>query len=71
MTNPHLGPWYTPTGAAPHLGLNPKTVRDLCAARAIECRVTYGPNGQARYHLSEAQIAAYNRLHTIPALRTA
>ena len=57
--------WHTPTQAAPLLGLHPRTVRDLCAARQIECRVTYGPKGQARYHLSDEQIAAYNRTHTV------
>ena len=57
--------WHTPTAAAPLLGLHPKTVRDLCASRSIECRVTHGPKGQARYHLSDDQIYAYNRIHTV------
>ena len=63
--------WHTPTAAAPLLGLHPRTVRDLCASRQIECRVTYGPKGQARYHLSDDQIYAYNRLHTVTARRVA
>ena len=28
------------------------------------CRVTYGPHGQARYRLRQAQIAACSRKHT-------
>lgn len=66
-----LGPWHTTTQAAPMLGLAPQTVRELCAAQLIECRVTVGPAGGRRYTLSDRQIAAYNRRHTQPVRKTA
>ena len=56
--------WLTPAQAAPLLGLHPKTVRDMCAARRIDCRVTFGPKGQARYQLSADHLRAFNLRHT-------
>lgn len=69
MFGDDLGPWHTTTQAAPLLGMHPKTVRLLCATKRIECRVTTGPKGQARYRISDQQIARFNRSHTQPATR--
>ena len=59
-----LGPRYTPSEAAPLLGMNAKTVQALCSAKGITHRRTYGPSGQPRYQISALQIAAFNRAHT-------
>ena len=59
-----LGPWFTPTQAAPLLGMHAKTVQEMCASKLIACRRMTGPNGQSRYKISALQIAAFNRAHT-------
>ena len=56
--------WHTPSQAAPELGYSTSTVRDMCATKQIECRVTVGPRGAVRYHIHRDAIAAYNRRHT-------
>ena len=53
--------WLTPAQAAPELGLHPKTVRQLCADKAIRRRKTTGPGGQPRYRIQRSAITAYNR----------
>lgn len=56
--------WASPAKAAPLLGLHAKTVRNMCAAKQIDCLVTYGPKGQARYRLSPDHIRAWLLRHT-------
>ena len=53
--------WLTPAQAAPLLKMHPKTVRELCADRRIERRVSFGPAGQPRYKISRAAIRAFIR----------
>lgn len=55
----------TPRQAAKELGLHEKTVRQMCATRRIGHTVTYGPKGQARYHLSPGDIAAWKYTHHV------
>lgn len=49
---------------------NPRSVRDLCAARAITCRWNGRDGNGARYWLTREAIDAYNRRMTVRA-RTA
>lgn len=53
--------WLTPAQAAPELGLNVQTVRQMCADKAINRRVRFGPAGNPRYSIQRRDIDAYNR----------
>lgn len=53
--------WFTPTQAAPLLGMHPRTVRELCQDRRIRRRKMTGPAGQARYSICREAIDEFNR----------
>lgn len=57
--------WLTPAQAAPLLGMHPKTVRDMCAAKQITCRWNGIDGKGARYRLTRAHVDAWIHAHTV------
>lgn len=55
----------TPRQAAAQLHMSPRAVRELCSSRQITHIVTTGPQGQARYRISQSAITAFLREHTV------
>ena len=48
---------------APFFGCSAETLRDMCAAREVECTVRVGKDGRRRYLISENTIRAWRRTH--------
>lgn len=59
------GPWLRPAEAAPKLGFSAREVREMCQCDEIEHREKVGPNGVARYLISEQAIRRYIRDTTV------
>lgn len=55
----------TPRQAVAQLHMSPRAVRELCATRQITHIMTTGPQGQARYRITQSAIAEFLREHTV------